>query len=498
MRGARTWCRSLAICAFVLGLAAIAVPGYAQTGQVKGKVVDANGKPVDGATVTIEGSDSGGRKFTVKTKSNGEFVQIGLQPGQYKITASKDNLTQTFNQRISLDMVEVNFTLKPGAGGGDMSAEDRKKAEAKNAALKTAFEEGVALSNAGKNDEAIAKFNEVLGMVPKCPECYSNIGANYAQKKDWAAGRGRRTRRRSRSIPNSADAYNGLANVYNAQKKFDQAAEASAQAMKLASAAPAAAAAHAGGASASAMFNQGVILWNAGKIPEAKKQFEDAVKARSEAGGRALLAGHGQPERRQDAGRRAALRGVSQARPDRPVRRAGQGDPHADQEVARSVSIADNLVAVRARIAAAAQRSGRDPSAVTLVAVSKTFGIDAVPRGRRRRPAGVRREPRPGSPAEDRPANRHSDEMASHRPSPVEQGAQGRAGVRVHPVGRFRGAAAEAGRGSRRARHADDPLDVLVQVDLAGEATKFGAPPDEAERIVRAGRVGALRPADRG
>ncbi len=30
-------------------------------------------------------------------------------------------------------------------------------------------------------------------------------------------------------------------------------------------------------------------------------------------------------------------------------------------------------------------------------------------------------------------------------------------------------------------------LEVLVQVDLAGEATKFGAPPDEAEAIVRAG-----------
>ena len=91
MMGARTWCRSLAICAFVLGLAAIAAPGYAQTGQVKGKVVDASGKPVEGASVTIEGSDSGGRKFTVKTNKNGEYIQIGLQPGQYKITATKDS-----------------------------------------------------------------------------------------------------------------------------------------------------------------------------------------------------------------------------------------------------------------------------------------------------------------------------------------------------------------------------------------------------------------------
>ncbi len=276
--GARMWCRSLAICAFVLGLAAIAVPGYAQTGQVKGKVVDANGKPIEGAVVTIEGSDSGGRKFTVKSNKNGDYIQIGLQPGQYKITATKDQLSQTFNQKISLDMVEVNFALKPGSAGANMSDEDRKKAAAKSAAIKTAFEEGVALSNAGKNDEAIAKFNEVIAQVPKCPECYSNIGANYAQKKDWAQAEAS-YKKAIEVDPNSADAYNGLANVYNAQKKFDQAAEASAQAMKIASAAGAAGGAAGGGASASAMFNQGVILWNAGKIPDAKKQFEEAVKA---------------------------------------------------------------------------------------------------------------------------------------------------------------------------------------------------------------------------
>ena len=276
MMGTRTWCRSLAICALVLGLAAIAAPGYAQTGQVKGKVVDASNKPVEGATITIEGSDSGGRKFNVRTNKNGEFIQIGLQPGVYKITATKDNLTQSFTQKISLDMVEVNFALKPGGGGGEASPEERKKAEAKMAAVKTAFAEGVALSQAGKNDEAIAKFNEVLAQVPKCVECLSNIGANYLQKKDYAQAEAS-YKKAIEVDANSADAYNGLANVYNAQKKFDQAAEASAQAMKLASASGGAAGG--GGGSASAMFNQGVILWNAGKIADAKKQFEDAVKA---------------------------------------------------------------------------------------------------------------------------------------------------------------------------------------------------------------------------
>src|SRR5258708_36097641 len=34
------------------------------------------------------------------------------------------------------------------------------------------------------------------------------------------------------------------------------------------------------GGNADAMFNQGVILWNAGKIADAKKQFEGAVAAK--------------------------------------------------------------------------------------------------------------------------------------------------------------------------------------------------------------------------
>ena len=38
----------------------------------------------------------------------------------------------------------------------------------------------------------------------------------------------------------------------------------------------------------------------------------------------------------------------------------------------------ERLAAVRAEIAAACREAGRDPAAVTLVAVSKTFGVDAI------------------------------------------------------------------------------------------------------------------------
>jgi tetratricopeptide (TPR) repeat protein len=262
--------RTLMVCTLLLGLTFLAVPADAQTGQVKGKVVDAKNQPVEGATVTIEATDGMGRKFVVKSNRRGEYIQIGLPPGQYKITAQKDALSQSFQQKIGLDQAEVNFSLTATSAAGEMSPEERKKAEARIAAVKGNFEAGVQASNAGNFDEAIAKFNAVLADVPKCTECYTNIAAVYLRKKEYDQAEAN-YKKALELNPTSADAYNGLATVYNAQKKFDQAADASAQAQKLAAASP-------GGASASSVFNQGVIAWNASKIADAKKSFEEAIR----------------------------------------------------------------------------------------------------------------------------------------------------------------------------------------------------------------------------
>jgi len=262
--------RSLVISTSLLVMALMATPAEAQTGGVKGVVRDAKKQPVEGAVVRIESMEGGGRKFQVKTDRRGQFVQIGIQPGPYRITAEKDGLSDVREQRISLDWAEINFTLAPGAEGGE-SAEERKKADERVAGIKTNFAAGVDAANAGRHDEAIAKFNEVLVEAPKCVECLTNIAAVHLQKKEYDAAEAA-YKRAIEVAPNSAEAYNGLANIYNAQKKFDQAAEASAQAQKLGGGA-------AGGAgSASSVFNQGVIAWNASRIADAKKSFEEAVK----------------------------------------------------------------------------------------------------------------------------------------------------------------------------------------------------------------------------
>jgi tetratricopeptide (TPR) repeat protein len=276
--------RTLVTCALALGLAWVAVPASAQSGQVKGKVVDAKGQPVEGAQISIMNVEMSGRKLTTKTNKKGEFIQIGLQPGKYTITAEKEGLSQSHDVQIHLDMAEVNFTLAPGqqgGGGGQMSKEDQAKQQAKVAEIRKSFDDGVALSNENKNEEAIAKFNEAATAAAavggKCPECYANIATIYARMKDYEKAEAA-FKQAIEAKPDFAEAYNGLSTVYNAEKKFDLAAEASAQAMKLMGSAGAGAAGGAGGASASATFNQGVILWNAGKIAEAKSQFEQAVK----------------------------------------------------------------------------------------------------------------------------------------------------------------------------------------------------------------------------
>jgi tetratricopeptide (TPR) repeat protein len=264
----------LTLGAFVLGLTALSTIGYAQTGRLKGKVVDAENKPVEGASIVMESKEMN-RKISTKTDKRGEYTQF-LAPATYVVTASKGNLNQTVEVKVSIDEKEQNFTLKAGGGSGTGPSEaDRKKAEAEMAAVKSTFEQGVTLSNEAKYDEAVAKFNEVLVKVPKCTECQTNIAAIYMRKKEYDSAEA--AYKKALEInPSSAEAYMGLANVYNAQKKFDQATEAGAQAQKLLSAPGGTAG---GAVNASAVFNQGVIAWNAGKIPDAQKLFEQAVAA---------------------------------------------------------------------------------------------------------------------------------------------------------------------------------------------------------------------------
>ena len=80
--------RLLAAATLAFTFVAAGVPAAAQTtGQIKGKVVDGKGQPVDKAAVTIEFKGGVNLKREVKTNKKGEFIQVGLQPGPYLVSA---------------------------------------------------------------------------------------------------------------------------------------------------------------------------------------------------------------------------------------------------------------------------------------------------------------------------------------------------------------------------------------------------------------------------
>jgi tetratricopeptide (TPR) repeat protein len=255
--------RGLFVFAVALTLSA---PAFAQS-VLRGVVLDAQGKPIEGATVVMEAQQASSRRLETKTDSKGEFQQIGLPPGVYKVTATKDKLTQSLQANVRQGVAPLRFQLSAASG---LSEEERKAA----AATSQAASEAIAAMNAGRDDEAIEKFNAILVTVPTCADCFYNLGVAYSHKQDWANAE-TSFKKLLEMRPDSADAYSGLANVYNAQKRFDEAIAASKKAGELAG--PAGGGAE--GGNAEALYNQGVILWNSQKYAEAKAQFEAAVKA---------------------------------------------------------------------------------------------------------------------------------------------------------------------------------------------------------------------------
>jgi pyridoxal phosphate enzyme (YggS family) len=146
-------------------------------------------------------------------------------------------------------------------------------------------------------------------------------------------------------------------------------------------------------------------------------------------------------------------------------------------------SIADNLQAVKARIAGAARAVGRDPGAVALLAVSKTHASALIEEAFR---AGQRA-------FGENYVQEALDKMAAlvhlpiewHLVGPLQSNKTRVVAERfqwVHSIDREK----IARRLSEQRPPALPPLDVLLQVNVSGEASKSGVAPREAAPLAKA------------
>jgi len=249
------------------GLLLPSAAGWAQsTGAVRGRVVDEKGQPVPDAVISLDYQGGVNRKFDIKSNKKGEFTQVGLSPGAYRITVSKDGYQGTYiDSRVSLGEPSQlpDFKLVSKAAAQAAAGAETDKA---NAGLRELFAKATQLSQEGKSDEAIAAYQEVLAKNPQIAEAHYNIGFIKAQKKDWPGAEAAYLKALE-VRPGYSEATTALARVY---QESGQADKATALLTKAATDNP---------KDAKAQFSLGVFYLNSGKSEEAAAAFQKSAEA---------------------------------------------------------------------------------------------------------------------------------------------------------------------------------------------------------------------------
>ena len=114
IRGFSSW--AILVVAF---LSISARPSFGQTdrGGIEGKVVDASGAVVSGATVTITNNDTG-VATTVTVDSTGEYQVLTLSPGKYSIKTTAQGFETAVQNDVEVhvqDRLNLDFSLKVGS-----------------------------------------------------------------------------------------------------------------------------------------------------------------------------------------------------------------------------------------------------------------------------------------------------------------------------------------------------------------------------------------------
>jgi len=239
------------------------VDARAQTGAVKGRVVGEQGEPIEKVEVLIEYLGGVTRKLTTVTTAKGDFIQIGLQTGMFKLTFRKEGyepVSQDYRVRLGEPLEIGKVVLRKIPEGGMAKAEAAKL----SSELKQAFDAGVEASREGNHQGAIDAFKKVLELEPDSPEAAFNLGVIYEKSGNVEQAISyfqKATELRS----DYYEAYVELGNLYNARRGWPEAMKALAKAIEIRPSEPA------------PLFNYGAIAMNTGDIPAAEQAFAKLV-----------------------------------------------------------------------------------------------------------------------------------------------------------------------------------------------------------------------------
>jgi len=240
-------------------LVSLAPAAYAQHGILKGKIVDADGKPLDKVEIVIELQGSAS-PIKSATKGNGEFMKLGLKSGRYKLTLNLEGFVP--------NIIELNVSGSDPLDVGKITLEKipvgsitQKQADEAKKHIESAAEQS-GKQNYAATIESLKKYLEV---VPNSPEAHFNIAAAYekAGDRENAFAYYKKT---TELKPDSYDAYVAMADIYGSKKQFKEGIDMLQKAVAIKANSP------------QVLFNLGAYGINSGDLQTAEQAFKKLIE----------------------------------------------------------------------------------------------------------------------------------------------------------------------------------------------------------------------------
>jgi len=225
-------------------------------GGIRGKIFDEKNNPITGALVTIISVDYPSEQYKLTTNRKGEFIQVGLDPGDYRVRCEKE-VFQPREEQIKVpinEIVEKNFTLSTAVEATRVEVIPGKKE----------LGEANRLFQEGKFEEALAAYGKAAAQSPQDAVIQYNIGVTLMalDRVDEAIGAFKRT---IEIQPENIPALKGLGQIYGKMRLYEESVRFYSQATMISSTDP------------EAFFNLGVGQMNLGDQEAALAAFKKSI-----------------------------------------------------------------------------------------------------------------------------------------------------------------------------------------------------------------------------